>query len=121
MKLPVACVTRSVLVGRTARTPTNAINVLITLGRVLGEVDASAEHASNVGVAFVEAFLHDGVDERRSVEQHPFVGKITVIFGHFDSTMAVPVPKFLVLNFLNLKRRRLHRDVGRRKTNVSRI
>lgn len=100
-----ASVTRSILVRRTSGTSTNAINILITLRRVLGEVDAGAKHASYISIPFVEAFLHNGVDERRSVEQHSFVGEIAVFFGHFGSTMAITVPQFFILHFLNLKQK----------------
>lgn len=44
------------------------IHVLITLGAVLGEVDAGAKHAANVRVPFVEALLHDGIDEWAAME-----------------------------------------------------
>ena len=49
-----------------ARPSTNTVHVLVALGRVLGEVDPGAEHASYVGMALVEALVDDGVDERRT-------------------------------------------------------
>lgn len=44
----------------------DAVHVLVALGRVLGEVDAGAEHAADVGVALVKALVDDGVDEGRA-------------------------------------------------------
>lgn len=42
------------------------IHILVTLRGVLGEVDPSSEHASDVGVSLVEAFVDDGVYEWRT-------------------------------------------------------
>jgi hypothetical protein len=52
--LAVTGVTRPVLVRGTARAAADSVHVLITLGRVLGKVDARAEHAANVRVSLVE-------------------------------------------------------------------
>lgn len=64
--LPVAQVAGPVFVRRAARPSTDAVHVLIALWWVLCEVDSSSEHPSYVGVALVEAFVDDGVDERRT-------------------------------------------------------
>ena len=61
--VPVADVAGPVLVQRAARPPPDPVNILVALGRVLGEVDPSAEHPTNVGVSLVEALMDDGVDK----------------------------------------------------------
>lgn len=51
------------------RTPSASpytVHILVTLGGVLGKVDPGPEHASDVGVSLVEAFVDDGVYERRT-------------------------------------------------------
>ena len=63
---PVADVAGAVLVGGAAGASPDAVHVLVALGRVLGKVDAGAEHAPDVGVPLVEALVDDGVDERRA-------------------------------------------------------
>lgn len=57
-------VARAILVHRTAGPTADSVHILVALGRVLGEVDAGAEHAPDVSVPLVEPLLHDGVDER---------------------------------------------------------
>lgn len=52
--------------GGAAGTTPNAIHVLVTLRGVLRKVDASAEHATDVGMALIEPFVDDGVYERGS-------------------------------------------------------
>lgn len=52
--------------NRTPRASSDSVHVLVTLGRVLSEVDPGSEHASDVGVSLVEAFVDDGVYERRT-------------------------------------------------------
>lgn len=52
--------------GGTTRASAYPVNVLVAFGGVLCEVDAGAEHAPDVGVALVEAFVDDGVDEGRT-------------------------------------------------------
>lgn len=52
--------------GGAASAPTDAVHVLVAFGRVLSKIDASAKHAADVGVALVEAFMNDGVDEGRT-------------------------------------------------------
>lgn len=63
---PVAHVAGAVFVGGTSCAATDPIHVLIALGGVLSKVDAGAKHATDVGVALVEALMDDGVDEGRS-------------------------------------------------------
>ena len=70
---PVADVATSVFMSRASSTAAYPVHVLVTLAAVLGEVNSSAEHAADVSVPFVEAFLNDRVDERTAVEQHSFV------------------------------------------------
>lgn len=60
---PVAQVAGTVLVCRAARASADAIHILITLGGVLSKVDPCPEHPPDVGVALVEAFVDDSVDE----------------------------------------------------------
>lgn len=60
---PVAQVAGTVFVGRTACASADAVNVLVALGGVLGEVDARPEHSSDVGVTLIKAFVDDGIDE----------------------------------------------------------
>lgn len=52
--------------GGAAGAATDAVHVLVAFGGVLGKIDASAEHAADVGVALVEALMNDGVDEGRT-------------------------------------------------------
>jgi len=59
----VADIAGAVLVCGAARASSDAVHVLVALGRVLGEVDPGAKHASDVGVPLVEALVDDGVDE----------------------------------------------------------
>ena len=40
---------------------------------ILAQQLTCSEHASDVGVPLVEAFLYDGVDEGRAVEEHSLV------------------------------------------------
>lgn len=63
---PLTRVTRPVLVQRTPCASSYSVHVLVTLGGVLGEVNPGPEHASDVGVSLVEAFVDDGVYERRT-------------------------------------------------------
>lgn len=63
VKLPVAKVTGPIFVCRAACAATNAVDILIAFGGVLGKVDPGTEHPSYVSVALIEAFVDDGVDE----------------------------------------------------------
>ena len=58
-----------------------------------------AKHAADVGVSFVESLLNDGVDEGRSVEQHPLVALIVVLFGNFPPAVRVALPQLDVPDF----------------------
>lgn len=98
-----ANVARSVFVHRTSGSAADSVDVLVALGGVLGEVDAGPEHAANVGVSLVEAFLDDRVYERRSVEEHPLVALVVVFLRHFLPPVRVALPQLLVLYFLYLK------------------
>lgn len=95
-------ITTPILMRGTSCSSTNSINVLITFGRMLGEINARTEHTSDVSVPFVEALLDDGVDEGRSVKQHPLARLVAVFLGDFFSSMRVPLPQFFVLDFLDL-------------------
>lgn len=87
---------------RTTDAAPNAVHVLIALRAVLCEINARSEHAANVGMALVEALLHDRIDERTAVEKHSFARLQTVLFGDFGASMGVTIPQFAVLDFLNL-------------------
>lgn len=76
---PVAHVTGAVLVGGAAGASTDPVHVLVAFGRVLSKVDPSTEHAADVGVALVEAFMNDGVDEGRTWEKQQFHSQVTGI------------------------------------------
>ena len=52
--LSLADVARPVLMHRATCAAIDAVHVLVALGRVLGEVDAGAEHSANVRVPLVE-------------------------------------------------------------------
>ena len=54
-RAPLLLVTRAAGAGAAGE----AVYVLIALGRVLGKVDAGAEHAADVGVSLVEAAVDD--------------------------------------------------------------
>lgn len=58
--------------GGTACASTNPIHVLVAFRRVLSKIDASAKHASNVGVTLVKALVDDGVDEGRTWHEKCF-------------------------------------------------
>lgn len=63
---PVAHVAGAVFVGGAARASADPVHVLVAFGGVLGEIDPSTEHAADVRVPLVEAFVDDGVDEGRT-------------------------------------------------------
>ena len=63
---PLADVAGPVFMQGAARPSSDAVHVLVALGRVLGKVDPCAEHAPDVGVALVKALVDYGVDERRT-------------------------------------------------------
>ena len=52
------------LMLRAAGTSPYAVHVLIGFTGVFGEIDASPEHASDIGVALVEPFLGDGLNNQ---------------------------------------------------------
>lgn len=54
---------------RAAGASADAVHVLIALRGVFREVDPGSKHPSDVGVALVEAFVDDGVDERRTCRE----------------------------------------------------
>ena len=56
-----------------------------------------AEHSSNVSVSLIETLLDDRVDKRRSVEQHPFVALVVVLFSYFTPAVRIPVDKMCFL------------------------
>lgn len=51
---------------RTPSASSYTVHILVTLGGVLSEVDPSTEHASDVGMSLVKAFVDNGVDEWRT-------------------------------------------------------
>ena len=61
-----------------------------------------SEHASDVGVSLVEAFVHDGVDERRAVEQHALILLSLVLLCHLLPPVCVTLPQALVADLLDL-------------------
>lgn len=92
----------TILVSGTSGTSSNSIHVLVALAGMLRKVYSSPEHATYVGVSFVETLLHDGIDERRSMEQHAFIRLVVVLFSDLLSSVIVAFPQFAVLYFLNL-------------------
>ena len=80
----------------------NAMDVLITFGRVFSKINARSKHASNIGMPFIETFLHNGIDKRRSMKQHTFVALVMIFFRHFTSAMRISFPKLDVANLLDL-------------------
>lgn len=86
---------------RTSNSTANPIHVLIGLRAMLGKVDARAEHTTDVGMTLVESLLHDGIDEGRSVEKHPFARLVSVFLGYFLPPVDVSFPQFTVLDFLH--------------------
>lgn len=52
--------------GWTTCSSANPIHVLIALGGVLGKIDASAKHASDVCMTLIKALMDDCVDEGRT-------------------------------------------------------
>lgn len=56
--------------GGTSCASTNPIHVLVAFGGVLCKIDPGAKHAADVGVAFVEALMNDGVDEGRTWQEN---------------------------------------------------
>lgn len=118
-------ITRFIFVRRTTDSTTNTINILITFRTVFSKINAysnklcinimfmlislyfitltSPKHAANVGMPFIEPFLHNGIDERAAMKQHSFSSLMTVFFRNFLSSMHVAFPQFSILNLLNLK------------------
>lgn len=90
-----------IFVRRTSDSPANPVHVLVGLGAMLRKVDSRAEHSTDVGVTFVEAFLYDGVDEGRPVEEHAFASLVSIFLGYFLSPVDVSFPQFAVLDFLH--------------------
>ena len=64
-----------------------------------------SKHAAYVGMSFIEAFLNDGIDERRAMEQHPFIGLVIVLFGNLLPSVWISFPQLAILNLLNLKQK----------------
>ena len=60
-----ADVTGPVLVRGAASPAPDAVDVLVALGGVLGEVDPGPEHSADVGMALIEALVDYGVNEGR--------------------------------------------------------
>ena len=58
-----AQVTGAVFVSGAASASPDAIHILVTLGGVLGKVDACSKHPSDVGMALIKSFMDDGIDE----------------------------------------------------------
>lgn len=69
---------------------------------MLCEIDASTKHASNVGMAFIKAFLHDCINKRRPMKQHPFIALVMIFLCDFAAPMRVPLPKLDISDLLNL-------------------
>lgn len=63
---PLTHITWPVLVKWTSGASSYTIHVLVALRGVLGEVDPGPEHASDVGVSLVKAFVDDGVYKWRT-------------------------------------------------------
>lgn len=90
--LSVAHVAGAVFVGGTSSASTNPVHVLVAFRRVLSKVDASTEHATNVGVALVETFVDDGVDEWRTMKEHPFIVMVVIFICDFFLPVRVSLP-----------------------------
>ena len=80
----------------------NAVDVLITFGRVFSKINARSKHAPNVGMPFIKAFLHNCINKRRSMKQHTFVALVMIFFSHFSSTMGISFLKLDVSDLLDL-------------------
>lgn len=63
--LPVANVTRSVFVNWTPSTSSNSIYILIAFGRVFSKINPSSEHATYIGMPFIEAFMDNCIHKGR--------------------------------------------------------
>jgi len=100
-QLPLTGVAGPVLVGWTPCPATYPVDVLIALRRVLSKINPCSKHATDVGVPFVEPFLDDGVDERRSVEEHPLIALVVVLFGHFTPAVGIPFPELDISDLLD--------------------
>lgn len=64
--VPVAHVTGTVFVSGATSAAPDAIDVLVTLRRVLCKIYASSKHATNICMTLIESFMDDGIYERRS-------------------------------------------------------
>lgn len=62
-----------------ARAPSYPVHVLVTLGGVLCEIDACAEHAPDVGMPLVKTLMDDGVDEWRAWQRKGWGGGGTTL------------------------------------------
>lgn len=58
-----------VFVRGATRASADAVDILIALWGVLCKIDPGSKHSSYVSVALIEAFVNDGVDERRPWEE----------------------------------------------------
>lgn len=76
----------------TACPAADTVNILITLAGMLREIYPSPEHAPDVRVSLVEPLLHDRIDKRRTMEEHPFVALVRVLLGHFMSAVTISFP-----------------------------
>lgn len=65
-KQPVAQVAGSVFMRRASRAAADTVDILIALGGVFCKVDPCSKHPSDVGMALIEAFVDDGVNEWRT-------------------------------------------------------
>lgn len=86
----------------TPNSTANSVHILVALRAVLRKINARPKHATDVGVAFIKAPLHNRIDERTAVEEHPLVRLQIVLLGDLLAAMSVPLPKLSILHLLNL-------------------
>ena len=112
--------------GGAAGAAADPVHVLVAFGRVLSKVDPGAEHAADVGVTLVEAFMNDGVDEGRTwregtpsgqsqggaevpeclpitMKEHALVVMVVILVCDFLLPVCVPLPQLLIHHLLNLQ------------------
>lgn len=88
--------------GWTTCSSADPIHVLIALGGVLGKIDASAKHSSDVCVTLIKALMDDCVDEGRTVKEHALVVVVVILICNFLLSVCVSFPQLLIHNLLNL-------------------
>lgn len=66
VRLPMAQVTGSVFVSGAASATPDSIHILVTFRGILCKIYTGSEHAADISMTLIEAFMNDGVNKWRS-------------------------------------------------------